>query len=754
MIKIAIICGGPSLERGISLNSARSLLDHLPLNRFEIFPFYVDQEKQFHKISTSQLYSNTPSDFDFKLKQIAEKLEMEELITHLKSVDLVFPVIHGPFGEDGDLQEFLEENNIAFIGSDHTTCRQIFFKHQANKKLKKLGFPVHPYVVITPKTKKIPSIHEKTIIKPSSGGSSIGVYSVNTQEDAEKKIAHLFSLFEDKHVLLEPFCQGKEFTVVVIDHPSKGLIALTPTEIEISYENHQIFDYRKKYLPTNQTAYHTPPRFAKNVIDQIQAQAKELFVKLKIQDFIRIDGWVMPNEAIYFSDFNIACGLEQNSFLFRQASVDGFTHEEILSAVIENACKRHSIAFPFKEPLKKKEKRKVFVLFGGKNAERQVSLMSGTNVWLKLIYSEKYESIPFFLDINECIWKLPYSFALNHTVEEVLANCLMSQNPRLSIDEWLDFVKKENAFVFIALHGGFGENGTLQSKLEKQQIPFNGSNAITSQLCMDKVISGKKIQEEKDPDIFSLPKEIISFSNTNLDHIFDRTKEKFHATRLIIKPKEDGCSAGIVLLESQDDFNRYAHFVKNKIGHIPPFSFARQAAPIEMPSSSQDFLLEPYIETDLIMIDKNDLSIATKTGWIELTVGVLEENHQYRSLNPSITIAEGSVLSLEEKFQGGTGVNITPPPESILSSFLLEKLKRMIEKTARVLNIQGYARIDIFFHRFTGQMIFIEANTLPGLTPSTVLYHQALAETPPLIPRQFLEKVIDTVICKKEAHHA
>ena len=101
-------------------------------------------------------------------------------------------------------------------------------------------------------------------------------------------------------------------------------------------------------------------------------------------------------------------------------------------------------------------------------------------------------------------------------------------------------------------------------------------------------------------------------------------------------------------------------------------------------------------------------------------------------MNPSITIAEGAILSLEEKFQGGTGINLTPPPEEILSSSATGKIKRLVEKAAQALGIQNYARLDVFFNRLTEKMILIEANTLPGLTPSTVIYHQGLAEEPRL----------------------
>jgi D-alanine-D-alanine ligase-like ATP-grasp enzyme len=113
-----------------------------------------------------------------------------------------------------------------------------------------------------------------------------------------------------------------------------------------------------------------------------------------------------------------------------------------------------------------------------------------------------------------------------------------------------------------------------------------------------------------------------------------------------------------------------------------------------------------------------------------------------RALNPSITVASGDVLTVEEKFQGGTGVNITPPPQDFVSTEVCAEAKRRIEMVAKVLGIGGYARIDAFLKIATGEILVIEANSLPGLTPSTVIFHQALSENPPLYPRAFLERII------------
>jgi D-alanine-D-alanine ligase-like ATP-grasp enzyme len=158
----------------------------------------------------------------------------------------------------------------------------------------------------------------------------------------------------------------------------------------------------------------------------------------------------------------------------------------------------------------------------------------------------------------------------------------------------------------------------------------------------------------------------------------------------------------------------------------------------EMP----DIIFESFIETDKLKAKNGKLTHIYKSGYVEMTVGVVEENGKIRAFSPSITIAEDVILSVEEKFQGGTGVNITPPPKEIISAKNLAKVKKSIEQIAEKIGLRGYARIDIFVQIKTGNIIVIEINTLPGLTPSTVIYHQALSEKNPMFPKEFLELLI------------
>ena len=784
--KVGVICGGPSKERGISLNSARSVMDHLGGDDIEILPIYVDQLKNFYEISRSQLYSNTPSDFDFKLVQEARLLDETALAKKLADIDLVFPAIHGAFGEDGELQELLQDYGVPFVGSPAEACRKMFNKHRANFHLSKLGFYTLPFALL-----KKGSVHNKKIIedffeennldravvKPSAGGSSIGVFSVATVTQALEKFQYIFDEGIDDQAIIEPFCEGKEFTVIVLQNAQGKPVAMVPSEIDMNYDNHQIFDFRRKYLPTNTVTYHCPPRFDEDVTQKIRDQAEDIFTKLGLQDFVRVDGWLMPDGNLWFSDLNPISGMEQNSFMFQQPARLGFSHSQVLRMIIESACRRHNLQLAFSSSNKDGE-QKVHILFGGITAERQVSLMSGTNVWFKLRQAEGINPEPFFMDKNGDIWSLPYGLSLDHTVEEILENCENSEEisqklqpyiskiytalgsegeagknlapEKMDLDSFVQHAVANEAFVFIALHGGLGENGELQEKLDRFDIPFNGSNAPASRLCMDKMATGEAITAMGDDRVETVPKRVCKqdefsvFSDEEYQAFWEATTRDLRSHSLIIKPRSDGCSAGIIRLNDWRDLKAYIALVADGIKVIEPGTFAGQSDIIEMPTAGEtDYLLESFVETDTVLINGKDLTYKCKTGWVEVTVGVLEQGGNYHVMNPSLTVAEGDMLSLEEKFQGGTGVNITPPPESVMPAEMLPKVKGAVAQAAKALGIENYARIDLFVNVRNGRVYIIEANSLPGLTPATVIYHQALAEEKPLFPKDFLKKLVE-----------
>jgi D-alanine--D-alanine ligase len=804
-IRVALLCGGPSLERGISLNSARSVLDHLGGESVEIVPIYFDQAKHAYHISTSQLYSNTPSDFDFKLKQNSKPLSSAGLVRLLKTVDIAFPVMHGAFGEDGAIQSFLEKHRIPYIGSPSTACKQVFDKYKANTLIAEHGFYTLPSTVLKIYAKDHKKIvtdffkeHsiKRAIVKPATGGSSIGVFSVSTTEEALAKVEYIFSKRMDTRVVIEPFANGIEFTVILLENHLGQGVAVLPTEIESDYTDHQIFDFRKKYLPTRAVTYHCPPRFSNEIIEKIQIQAEQLFKLFGMRDFARFDGWVFPDGSIWFSDFNPISGMEQNSFLFQQSVRIGFSHHDVLLYILKNALRRYNmhILDTSVESLKLKDKnvkkkgstdsaskKPVSVIFGGSTAERQVSLMSGTNVWLKLRKSNLYIPRPYVLGFNNDVWEMPYALILNHTVEEIIENAQMASSDmarlkfliekvvyKLALTEGdkteeffiprryslKEFIKShKGGFIFLGLHGGMGEGGSMQAMLDKAGVTYNGPSAKVSALCMNKFATAQAVNKLAIPYVHSAHQKTVALSSIrDIPKLWSSLLLDLDAKTVIVKPLDDGCSAGIARLFSAEDLEKYIGFVRTQSAHIPAGTFQNQKTSIDMPTEQvAELLFENFIETDVIKIKGAKLAHTRKTDWIEVTVGVYTspqpspykgEGVGLHVLSPSLTVAEGEVLSVEEKFQGGTGVNITPPPESIVKTKILNLVKERIGMVARGLGITGYSRIDAFIHTKTGEVSIIEVNTLPALTPSTVIYHQALVEPTPIFPTEFLEMLI------------
>ncbi|MBI4022713.1 hypothetical protein HY375_00935 [Candidatus Berkelbacteria bacterium] len=785
-LQLAILCGGPSYERGISLNSARSAMDHLHGDDIEVTPIYFDRAKRAYALSRSQLYSNTPSDFDFKLERTATPLTPDQLTAQLKRLDLVFPAIHGQFGEDGELQSYLEEIGVPFVGSGSAACERAFNKYTARQFLAELGYATLPALQIehgqADTGSRIDAFfqeHELTraIVKPARAGSSIGVFSVASVAEALLAIEKIVDQGIDDRIVIEPFARGVEFTMLVLANHAGEPVALMPTEVEIDYRAHQIFDYRKKYLPTRQVTWHSPPRFPSKITEEIRSQGEALFTAFGMRDVARFDGWLLEDGRVWFSDFNPVSGMEQNSFLFLQAAQLGISHRGILRYILSLAATRGGLPFSPAEPRPTHARERVDVLFGGATAERQVSVMSGTNVWQKLRRSPCYEPQPFLLDTDEqTVWSVPYAYALHHTVEEIAEACrsaavterrfrpkreriLKRLAPPQRLVSVADFTPRRctlDAFiagsplVFIALHGGLGEDGRLQAKLEAAGVPYTGSGPAASALAADKAATGQALQGLEDQGIIATKKvtvpvtELATYDPNQFESLWYRLQKELRTSSVIVKPIGDGCSAGVVRLYTSDDLATYARLLAEGVVRIPAETLHRQTSIVEMPAQLPPTLLfEKFIETDDILIVDQEMLWKRQTGVIEITVGVYGQEGQMTAMNPSITVASGSVLSVEEKFQGGTGVNITPPPEEYVSGAVIASTRTKIAQVAQALGLSGFARIDAFLDIDSGELTIIEANSIPGLTPSTVIYHQALAEHPPLEPTAFLEKILE-----------
>ena len=805
-LKIALLLGGPSAERGISLNSARSVADHLEGDGVTIDPIvYFDTAERPYSISRKMLYSNTPSDFDFKLSQVAHPLTEEDLARLLTGADIAFPVMHGEFGEDGTVQTLLERLGVPYVGSEPSACAASYDKYSAHEALRAAGIATVPSMLYrraapdgsgSSEDRDAVDRADRVVVKPARGGSSLGVSVVGRgEDDVEAHIRH--AVDQHDRVVAQPYVDGIELTTVVLDGPD-GPVALIPVEVELRRrESNGILSFRHKYLPSDDSRYHCPPRLPIETTAAIQEVAQSAFLALGLRDFARIDCWLGADGQVRVSDVNPISGMEQNSFLFIQAAESGMTHADVLRFILATACRRQGRTVPedrWRAADDRPGRIPIPVLFGGRTAERHVSVISGTNVWLKLRRSDRFAPVPYLLEDVGHVWELSYPVALRHSAEHIAEACRSAVAngdarralagvvvERLRLEPWqlrvgdspprlmsMSEFLEEPSFVFIALHGGFGEGGALQSRLDERGIAYNGSGPATSALCIDKHETGVRIEKAGLDGVESAPKvkrPTVSVMASDPESLWPELQHLCATPTVMVKPLDDGCSMGIVPLTTAGELKAYVDALSKGQARVQPGTFSALAGDqvVEMPDNPSSLVFEGFVTTDdITVIDSDQVdgeparlawSEERDTGLIEITVGVVGPAGDMHAFQPSLTIARKGVLSVEEKFMGGTGVNITPPPVPPLgrvSPAAVSRARRSISQVANVLGIHGYARIDAFMHRDTGEVTIIEANTLPGLTPSTVIYHQGLEENPPLYPRSLLELIIDLGIAARD----
>ncbi|MFH1644199.1 MAG: ATP-grasp domain-containing protein [bacterium] len=348
------------------------------------------------------------------------------------------------------------------------------------------------------------------------------------------------------------------------------------------------------------------------------------------------------------------------------------------------------------------KKIKVAVLLGGNTNEREISLESGRNICYKL-NTEKYEVLPIFVDDKMELYRLDQKLLVQNSTREIEKKVTEEIKVNWSgLSEICDF-------VFIALHGGFGENGAVQGTLEMLGLPYNGSGVLTSAICMDKVKTTDFLRAHG----FDVPNSFLIQKNVWQEQKDEKQKEDFLKKLLkdfefpvIVKPHDDGCSFGVAKIENI-------------------FETIKQ------------------IDNFFVNYKKDSVLIEELIKGMELTCGVIG-NDKVIALPPSKAVAAQGILSIEEKFLPGAGENITPAP---LPEESLKFVQKTMQDVYSTLNCKGYARVDCFFQNAQesktkkDRVVILEINSLPGMTPATCIFHQA-AEIG-IRPMEFVDKIVE-----------
>lgn len=694
-LKVGILVGGKSIEREVSLNSGRTVCDHLDTSRYDVVPIFQTSEGILYLLPWRFLHRGKIADFEHRLEKEAQRISWDSL---KQLVDFVYIAFHGRFGEDGCVQGFLEVLTIPYFGSKVLASALGMNKPMQKIVLNAAGIRIPKGFVMAPHEIDEEVAHQKMlleriakanlvfplIVKPGHEGSSLGVTRVASIEELAPALLKATAIHEHKRqqVLVEELITGMEFSCIVItDYQTGQLVALPPTEIIIE-KAASIFDYDQKYMPGRATK-HTPARCSTETTTAIQQISVRVMNALGFSNLGRIDGFVMPDGTICITDPNSFSGMAPSSYAFLQAAEINMTHTGLINHLIETELEAYGMlnSLPHSshqfnnKPGETDSRIRVGVLLGGSSNEREISLESGRNVCYKLS-PQQYAVTPLFVSSTNEL--------------HIISQRLLVQNATQEIEELVDTTKPLEwdklpalfDFIFIGLHGGIGENGSVQGTLEMLGLPYNGSPVLTSALCMDKYRTNELLNAHG----IAIPHHAL-IAHKEWQQTTNKTCPLTFP--VVVKPHDDGCSVLVQKADNQSEFEKAVACI-----------FA---------GNKTHALVEEFI-------------IGT-----EVTIGVIG-NDRPLALPPSQSIAAKGILSIEEKFLPGAGENQTP---ALLPDAALQLIQKTAEQVFVALGCKGYVRIDCFYQDAqqspTGEerVVIIEPNTLPGLTPATCLFHQA-----------------------------
>ncbi len=597
------------------------------------------------------------------------------------------------------------------------------------------------------------------------------------------KAEHLGQLFEleaaqtEETVILESFISGKEFSCIVLRTEDNSVTALPPTEI---IKGGEVFDYRSKYMP-GLSRKETPIDLPNEAIESIRRECEKLFNKLGFQVYARIDGFYTPTGTIFLNDPNTTSGMLPSSFFFHQAAEIGLNPSQFLSLIIRISIQERLTQQPEQEnwrtllqqldsniaalQAEANRKKRIAVVLGGYSFERHISVESGRNIFEKLASSIDYEPVPVFLtgaDRQHQLYQLPINLLLKDNADDIKDKILnWKKHPLLEqirkefvalTDKYAsanvvfspeklnyDKLAKNVDGVFIALHGRPGEDGQIQMELEARQLPYNGSGIKSSSTTIDKYRTLRLLSKHGLPvaNQLLLPKDDYI---VDAERFCSRVEEAF-GYPLIAKPVDDGCSSAVKVIHDRQQLEAYIQLIFQL--NTEQDSEHRRRLKLR---AKEEFSFKSEILFEQLVQQDNGIH------FLEITGGMLTHLNEhgkirYEIFEPSETLASGEVLSLEEKFLAGEGQNLTPARLAV-NGFgykdILPQVQQTLERVARLLEVEGYCRIDAFVRVLPdgkAETQVIEVNSLPGMTPATAIFHQAALAG--YKPAAFIQKILE-----------
>jgi D-alanine-D-alanine ligase len=351
--RVAVVFGGRSSEHGISAVSAGSVLSALDPDEFEAVPIGITREGRWVLTagdgqslaidgrSLPEITDGSGSAVVLAPDPTSRELDARDGLSGLADVDVVFPVLHGTYGEDGTIQGLFEMAGLPYVGAGVFASAAGMDKEFTKKLAAAEGIPVGTYAVLRAGQSLSDADKERlglpVFVKPSRAGSSMGITKVSDWADLERAVA--LARQHDPKVLVEAAVIGREIECGVLEGEYDGAPeASLPAEIRV-VRDHDFYDFEAKYLD-DACEFDIPAQLPPAVIEKIQEYACRTFTALDCAGLARVDFFVTPELDVVLNEINTMPGFTPISMFPRMWAASGLEYPKLVSRLVRTAQRR------------------------------------------------------------------------------------------------------------------------------------------------------------------------------------------------------------------------------------------------------------------------------------------------------------------------------------------------------------------------------------------------------------------------------
>lgn len=361
--RVAIVFGGRSSEHAVSCSTAASVLQAIDRGRFDVVPIGIARDGRWVLVEDDpeplRLSAGHTPEVDGSGRGVVVPLGTEQhaltvlepgqLPAELGTVDVVFPLLHGPFGEDGTIQGLLDLADLRYVGSGVTASAVMMDKAFMKVVFASAGLPVGPHVTITDKAwrtdsagsmEAVAALGWPVFVKPARAGSSMGISRVDGPDGLEAAI--IAAREHDPKVVVEAAIVGREIECGVLEGHGDGPVRTSELGEATVVKGHQFYDFEAKYLAADDVVLTCPADVPAEVAQEIRRQAVVAFLAAGCEGLARADFFYTQDGRVIINEINTMPGFTPSSMYPLMWAASGLAYPELIGELVDLALERRT----------------------------------------------------------------------------------------------------------------------------------------------------------------------------------------------------------------------------------------------------------------------------------------------------------------------------------------------------------------------------------------------------------------------------